>query len=250
MSLDISSFISDYYLGSLCRQNSNVNYLSGLYGQNSNVNYLSGLYGRNSNALYLGGLYCQNRVLDNALSYPSFQSVFAASISGQDFQGALETRFPGIKYHVMDTSKIDATAWERNDYPFERFFEDEVDMSVLDWRATSKEPSMLDRTVQAKLNAARGKYAVLVPPQLEERLQENPSMAQELMDKIFTLMAQQDPSGTIESFNIAFDDNGNISNYRFSGGGGRIDWPSEEEQRKSREEHAKNMQRQTRRHYL
>ena len=41
---------------------------------------------------------------------------------------------------------------------------------------------------------------------------------------------QQDPSGMIDSFNIAFDEDGNVSNYRFSGGGGRIYWPSEEEQ--------------------
>lgn len=238
MNMNFTSLMSDYYLSSLYRQNSNVNYLSSLYGQNNN-------------AYYLGGLYCQSNVLGNVQSYPSFQSVFAASIKGQDFQEQLAARFPGIKYHVMDTSKINASAWERNDYPFEQFFEDEVDASVLDWNPTSQDSSMLDSQVQARLNAARGKYAVIVPPELEEKIQEDPSLAQNLMGKISTLMMQQDTvPGTIDSFNIAFDEDGNISNYRFSGGGGRVMWPSEEEQQKAREAQAENMRRQTRIHHL
>ncbi len=91
---------------------------------------------------------------------------------------------------------------------------------------------------------------MIVPPKLEAKLEEDPSLAQTLMDRISALMMQQDPYGSIESFNIAFDEEGNISNYRFSGGGGRIQWPSEEAQQKIREEHAENMRRQTRRHHL
>lgn len=216
----------------------------------SNVNLLSSLYGLNSNSLYMGGLYSQNNVLGNLQTYSNFRSVLAASIKGQDFEGLLTSRFPGLKYHVMDTSKINASTWERNDYPFEQFFADEVDESVLAWKPTTKEPSMLDSRVQARLNAARGKYAVIVPPELEAKMEEDPSMAQTLMDRVSALILQQDSSGTIDSFNIAFDEDGNISNYRLSGGGGRIDWPSEEEQQKSREQHAENMRRQTRRHYL
>lgn len=125
-----------------------------------------------------------------------------------------------------------------------------MDESVLEWKPTAKEPSMLDSTVQARLNAARGKYAVIVPPELEAKIEEDPSMAQTLMNRVSALIMQQDSSGTIDSFNIAFDEDGNIANYRLSGGGGRIDWPSEEEQQKSREQHAENMRRQTRRHYL
>lgn len=238
MNMNLSSLMSDYYLSSLYRQNSNLNYLSSLYGQNNN-------------AFYLGGLYCQDNVLNHAQSYPNFQSVFAASIKGQDFQGLLTTRFPGVKYHVMDTSRINASAWERNDYPFEKFFEDEVDEAVLGWTPASQNPSMSDSGVQARLNAARGKYAVLVPPALETKLEEDPSLAQELMNKISTLMMQQDTvPGTIESFNIAFDEDGNISNYRFSGGGGRVMWQSEEEQQKSRAAEAEKMRRQARIHHL
>lgn len=181
---------------------------------------------------------------------PGFRVYLRRVLRDRIFEGALTARFPGLKYHVMDTSGISASAWERNDYPFEQFFADEVDESVLSWKPSTREPSMLDSGVQARLNAARGKYAVIVPPKLEAKLEEDPSLAQTLMDRISALMMQQDPYGSIESFNIAFDEEGNISNYRFSGGGGRIQWPSEEAQQKIREEHAENMRRQTRRHHL
>lgn len=245
MDFSLSSLMSDYYLSSLYRQNSNVNYLSSLYGQNNN-------------AFYLGGLYCQSNVLNNAqdsaagkAEYPSFQSVFAASLKGQSFKELLTTQFPGAKYHVMDTSKISASAWERNDYPFEIFFGDEVDESVLDWKPTSQEPSMLDAKVQSKLNEAKGKYAVIVPPELEEKLESNKTLAQSIMSKISTLMMQQDtvPS-TIDSFSIALDEDGNISNYRFSGGRGRMTLSTDKKSQQYNQVKTEWMLQQVRRHHL
>lgn len=82
---------------------------------------------------------------------------------------------------------------------------------------------MLDAGVQARLNAVRGKYAIVVPPALEEKLENNPELSQSIMEKISTLIKEQDtvPS-SIDSFTISLDDEGNISNYRLSGGGGEI----------------------------
>lgn len=48
--------------------------------------------------------------------YPSFQSVLAASIKGQDFTNLLTAPYPGVKCQVMDTAKIDDSLWQRNDY--------------------------------------------------------------------------------------------------------------------------------------
>lgn len=158
--------------------------------------------------------------------YPSFQHVLAASIKGQDFAELLETQYPGIKCQVMDTSKIDASLWQRNDYPFEKFFEEQADTSILDWKPSAKEPSMTDGKVQARLNAARGKYAVILPAQLEEKLEGNTALAQNILGRISTLLMQQDTKpSTIDSFSIALDEDGNIANYRFSGGGGNLILP-------------------------
>ena len=115
----------------------------------------------------------------------------------------------------MDTSKIDASLWQRNDYPFEKFFEEQADTSILDWKPSAKEPSMTDGKVQARLNAARGKYAVILPAQLEEKLEGNTALAQNILGRI----------STIDSFSIALDEDGNIANYRFSGGGGNLILP-------------------------
>ena len=135
----------------------------------------------------------------------------------------LKAQYPTLKYHVLDTSGINSSLWQRNDYPFEMFFEDTLSESDLDWKPKSANPSMLDTGVQARLNAARGKYAIVVPPALEEKLQNNTELSQDIMNKISTLIKEQDtvPS-SIDSFNITLDDEGNVSNYRFSCSGGEI----------------------------
>lgn len=52
---------------------------------------------------------------------PSFQHVLAASIKGEGLAALLSAQYPDIKYQVMDTSKIDAALWQRNDYPSRDF---------------------------------------------------------------------------------------------------------------------------------
>lgn len=169
----------------------------------------------------------------------------------QNLKEMLKTQYPGLKYHVMDTSKINSLLWRRNDYPFEMFFEDKLDESVLDWRPSSGEPSMLDTGVQSRLNSAAGKYSVVVPLALEEKLENNPEMSQNILNKIFALIAEQDtiPS-TINSFNIALDENGNISNYRFSGSGGQVMMPSKMKLQKDKDEKTEEVKAQERKQKL
>ena len=169
---------------------------------------------------YLGNFYSQN-IVAGKNNPVSFQAVLDVNMGG--LEDRLKVQYPNLKYHVLDTSKINSSLWQRNDYPFEMFFEDKLDESVLDWKPTSREPAMLDAGVQERLNAARGKYAIVVPTALEKKLENNPELSQSIMDKISTLIKEQDsvPS-SIDSFNITLDDKGNISNYRFSGGGGEI----------------------------
>lgn len=171
---------------------------------------------------YLGGFYCQNIIAGKTNSV-SFQAVLDENMGEQGLEDRLKAQYPGLKYHVLDTSKINSSLWQRNDYPFEMFFEDELDESDLDWKPTSREPSMLDAGVQARLNAARGKFAIVVPPTLEEKLENNPELSQSIIEKISTLIKEQDtvPS-CMDSFTITLDNDGNISNYRLSGGGGEI----------------------------
>lgn len=194
---------------------------------------------------YLGNIYRQN-IMAGQTDQTSFQAVLDANMKGQGLEDTLKAEYPGLKYHVMDTSKINSSLWQRNDYPFEMFFQDNLDKAALDWKPASKEPSMLDAGVQARLNAARGKYAIVVPPALEKKLENNPELSQNIMNKISALIKEQDsvPS-SIDSFNITLDDEGNISNYRFSGGGGEITIIQRNRQ-KSRDEKTEEVKEQER----
>lgn len=150
----------------------------------------------------LGSLYSQN-IVAGKNNPVSFQAVLDVNMGGQGLEDKLKAQYPNLKYHVLDTSKVNSSLWQRNDYPFETFFEDELDESVLDWKPTSREPSMLDTGVQARLNAARGKYAIIVPPALEEKLENNSELSQSIVEKISTLIKEQDtvPS-SMDSFTI------------------------------------------------
>ena len=148
-----------------------------------------------------------------------------------------KSRYPGAKYHVVDASGISQGIWERNDFPYERFFDDEVNKSVLDWHPSGKEPAMADASVQSRLDSTLGKKAIVVPPELEEKMKNDPELAEKVMGKIESFI-QNHPTrpGRELSYLIALDENGDIAHFRVTGGGGHISGPSEAELRQFEEE--------------
>ena len=44
----------------------------------------------------------------------------------------------------MDAYKISQSTWGRLDFPYEKFFSNKVDESILDWKPTRAEPKMTD----------------------------------------------------------------------------------------------------------
>ena len=148
------------------------------------------------------------------------------------FEDMWKAEFHGAKYHVMDASIISQGAWERNDFPFEKFFEDDVDESVLNWKPTGKNPDMADPGVQARLDSTLGGKSIVVPPELEEKMKTNPELAQKVMDKVDSFIANHPTRpGRVLSYLIALDENGDIAHFRVTGGGGHISGPSKEELR-------------------
>lgn len=199
---------------------------------------------------YLGSFYSQN-IVAGKTNPVSFQAVLDVSMGEKGLEDRLKVQYPGLKYHVLDTSKINSSLWQRNDYPFEMFFEDELDESDLDWKPTSREPSMLDAGVQARINAARGKYAIVIPPALEEKLENNPELSKNIMDKISAFIKEQDsvPS-CMDSFTITLDNDGNILNYRLSSSGGEITITRRNGLRKSQDEETEEIKEQERKQRL
>jgi hypothetical protein len=143
----------------------------------------------------------------------------------------LNTMYPEIKYHILDTSKIQQGLWARTDYPFEKYFENNVDNSILDWQPTGKEPSRIDSGVQARLNATVGKKAVLIPSALEEKMTNDPALAAKVSKTLSAFIAKEDAALPYirKSFLISLDEDGNISHSRVVSEGGELILPSEKE---------------------
>ncbi len=102
----------------------------------------------------LGGCYLAEQYRKNAAADKnggvSFAELAAAKavgksdVSGMSFKDMWQARFPGTYYNVIDTSKIDGSLWGRNDYPWDKYFSNHADDSVLDWKPSGVEPAMLD----------------------------------------------------------------------------------------------------------
>ena len=171
----------------------------------------------------LGGCYLAEQYRKNAspdknggVSFAELaaaKAVGRSDVSGMSFKDMWQARFPGAYYNVMDTSKIDGSLWGRNDYPWDKYFSSHADDSVLDWKPSGAEPAMLDPKVQAKINSTIGKKAIVVPPELEEKMKNDPELAKRVMAKVEGFIAEQDimNPNPRKGYLIALDENGDIA---------------------------------------
>lgn len=134
------------------------------------------------------------------------------------FKDMWQTRFPGAYYHVMDGSAISQGAWDRNDFPFERFFSDRVDESILSWTPSGTEPPAGNSEVQSRWSSTAGKKAVIVPPALDEKMKNDPELAKNVMATVENFIATY-PATPGCSYLIELDENGGISKYRVTSPG-------------------------------
>ncbi len=168
--------------------------------------------------------------------------------AGMSFKDMWQARFPGAYYHTMDAYKIPQGTWERYDFPHEQFFNDNVDESVLDWKPTGAEPKLTDKSVQSRIDTTLGKKAIVVPPALEEKMKNDPALAQKVMAKVEKFIVNDEatlPLSRIYSCVVILDENGKIAHAVGSSGGGNLVGPTEEEQRQfEAEQAAKKKQRE------
>ncbi len=191
-----------------------------------------------------GAIQYANSSKNRQVSSSTFQSTLSnivladkAEKADQSLEEMWTSRFPGAKYHVMDASSISQGVWERNDFPFEKFFDDEVDESVLNWQPSGKDPAMADASVQSRLDSTLGQKAIVVPPELEEKMKNDPELAKKVMERVESFI-QNHPTrpGRILSYLISLNEDGEIAHFRVTGGGGHISGPSEAELRQFEEE--------------
>lgn len=89
-----------------------------------------------------------------------------------------------IYYHVMDASGISRENWTHNDFPYEKFLENQVDESVLNWKPSRVNPSQLNSEVQSKLTATLGKHTIVIPPELEEKLETDSNLREKVISNV------------------------------------------------------------------
>ena len=157
-------------------------------------------------------------------------------------------------YHVMDATGIKSEIWAHNDFPTEKFLRDNVDDSVFTWKPSRINPSQLDSDVQSKLTATLGKHAVIIPPELDEKLKTDSELREKVianLDKTFkfhtTPPAFKMPGvkeygtkiyGSVTILNAQ----GEVENCRITSGG-TIMGPDEETLRQIEIERKKKLQR-------
>ncbi len=167
----------------------------------------------------LGGYYLVEQYRKNVAADKnggaSFVELAAAKAAGKtenvSFKEMLKSKYPEAYYNVMDTSKIDGFLWGRNEYPWDKYFSNNVDDSVLNWKPSGAEPDMQSPAVRAKMNAMLGKISVVIPPELEERMKNNTELTQKVMERMDSFLLSNSTPGENEGFLMTFDENGEIN---------------------------------------
>ena len=201
----------------------------------------------------LGGYYLAEQYRKNAAADKnggvSFAELAAAKAAGQSeasgmsFKDMWQAKFPGAYYHTADASNIPQGVWERNDFPFEKFFCNDLDESAVNWKPNGANPAMDSSGVQSRLHSIAGQKSIVVPPELEEKMKNDPALAKQVMAKVESFIATNQVPGRICSHLIVLDENGEIARFRASSHGGNITGPTEEEMRQFEAEQAAKKKR-------
>ena len=200
--------------------------------------YLAEQYRKNAGAGTIGGVSFAELAAAKTAGPPG--------VSGMSFKDMWQSRFPGAYYHTMDASNIPQSVWDRNDFPVEKFFGDAIDENIVSWNPTGAEPEATSSQVQSKWNSTLGQKSITVPPELEEKMKNDPELALKVMANVENFIATYSATsvrpGRICSWLISLDENGEIEKFRVTGGG-HISGPTEEEQRQFEEEQAAKRKR-------
>lgn len=105
----------------------------------------------------------------------------AAAASLEDM---LKAKYPGLAYHVFDGS---SSYWRtRNDYPHYLLYQQNIDGKALeDWKPSGANPDAVSsRTNRALGQLPPGSKAVVIHPKAQERMEQEPEYAREIMARI------------------------------------------------------------------
>lgn len=112
-------------------------------------------------------------------------------VEAPSLENMLKAKYPGLAYHVFDAS---TSYWRtRNDYPHYMLYDQDCDISVLEnWRPTGENPFygsingqfIAPKEIHALSNVPPGSKAVVIHPDVQKRMEEDPAYAYEIMETI------------------------------------------------------------------
>ncbi len=179
------------------------------------------------------------RIMASAVrSAEVMQTNGAKAVAAPSLEAMLKEKYPDIHYHVFDASNGN---WKtRNDYPHYLLYQDgdKARETLEHWKPTGANPFygsidgrfIAPKEIHALGSVPPGSKAVVIHPSVQERMEQDPAYAQEIMAKIDTWFAFDAarneavmPGSTLGmSQAVAIGEDGNICNACASNGGGGI----------------------------
>lgn len=166
----------------------------------------------------------------------------------------------------VGNANISKANWQRNDFPFWKYFEKSTGADALnDWQPSGANPPQTRADLQRNYSSiGPGRIAILVPESLQAKMDADPAYARKIMAKVQEWKADYDlwdntvaagygmnvaEHQACKSYVFDLDEEGNVRNCTVTSGGGRITGPTEEERRQfeaqqeaKRKRHAKYIQ--------
>lgn len=194
----------------------------------------------------------------------AFQAAYAKKMAGSTdyistISKAYNTGTPGAanfedafpQYDVIThvgNANISAGNWQRNDFPFWKYFDKNTSADALnDWRPSGANPPQTRGDLQRNYGSVgSGRIAILVPESLQAKMDADPAYARQIMAKVQEWKEDYDRwDNTVaagygmnvaehqaeKSYVFDLDENGDVRNCTVTSGGGKIVGPTEEEQR-------------------
>lgn len=165
------------------------------------------------------------------------------AVEAPSLEQMLKAKYPGLAYHVFDAS---SSNWRtRNDYPHYLLYQQDIDTEAIEnWKPSGPNPFygskdgkfIAPKEIKALANVPPGSKAVVIHPKVQERMEQDPEYAYEIMERIETWFAFDKarneairPGSTADmSQAVAIGEDGSIVNAQASSCGGEITRSSDE----------------------
>ena len=165
------------------------------------------------------------------------------TVEAPSLEQMLKAKYPGLAYHVFDGS---SSHWRtRNDYPHYLLYQQDIDTEAIEnWKPSGPNPFygsidgkfIAPKEIKALGNVPPGSKAVVIHPKVQERMEQDPEYAYEIMERIETWFAFDKarneairPGSTADmSQAVAIGEDGSIVNAQASSCGGEITRSSDE----------------------